>query len=119
MPDSGVDESQANVHNHHQGDMLAYDRTSDSGNFRIDNDHHNPCKTSFPHIQQEFNWDCGLVACRMILKWCGCDQSFSAMTQRCPTRSTWSIDLAYLLHGLGFSVFFKLTLGRYPKPSDF
>ena len=59
------------------------------------------CKASFPHIRQKYDWDCGLVCCQMCLKWINQPQAFSALTRRCPTQSTWSIDLAYLLHGYG------------------
>ncbi len=63
-----------------------------------------PSKSNFPHIQQKFNWDCGIISCQMCLRWCGRTESFDDLTKRCPTQSTWSIDLAYLLHDLGLKV---------------
>ncbi len=63
-----------------------------------------PSKSAFPHIQQKFNWDCGIISCQMCLRWCGRPESFDDLTKRCPTQSTWSIDLAYLLHELGLKV---------------
>ena len=39
-------------------------------------------------------------------------QTFAAITKRCPTKSTWSIDLAYLLHGFGIDAkYFTITWG--------
>jgi hypothetical protein len=58
-------------------------------------------KATFPHLRQKYDWDCGLVCCQMCLKWINQPQAFAALTRRCPTQSTWSIDLAYLLHGFG------------------
>ena len=36
-------------------------------------------------------------AWQMALKWVQRAQPFAAIARRCPTQSTWSIDLAYLL----------------------
>ena len=63
-----------------------------------------PSKDKFPHIQQQFNWDCGIVSCQMCLHWCGMVESFENLTRLCPTKSTWSIDLVYLLHKIGMKV---------------
>jgi hypothetical protein len=73
-----------------------------------------PSKSDFPHIQQKFNWDCGIISCQMCLRWCGRSESFDDLTRRCPTQSTWSIDLAYLLHELGLKVnsCFKSTISN-------
>ena len=39
-------------------------------------------------------------------------QTFAAITTRCSTKSTWSIDLAYLLHGYGLDTrYFTITWG--------
>lgn len=39
-------------------------------------------------------------------------QTFAAITARCPTKSTWSIDLAYLLHGYGVAAnYYTITWG--------
>jgi len=54
-------------------------------------------KREFPHLRQRYDWDCGLVCCQMALKWVQRAQPFAAIARRCPTQSTWSIDLAYLL----------------------
>jgi ABC-type bacteriocin/lantibiotic exporter with double-glycine peptidase domain len=67
-------------------------------------------KEMFPHIQQQFNWDCGIISCQMCLRWCGMYESFDQLTQRCPTKSTWSIDLAYLLHEIGMKVFVLISI---------
>jgi len=69
-------------------------------------------KTAFPHLRQRYDWDCGLVCCQMCLKWVNKAQSFAAITSRCTTQSTWSIDLAYLLHGYGIDArYFTITWG--------
>ncbi|EKX39016.1 hypothetical protein GUITHDRAFT_114894 [Guillardia theta CCMP2712] len=61
---------------------------------------------------QRYDWDCGLVCCQMCLKWVNRPQSFSALTRRCPTKSTWSIDLAFLLHGFGVKArYYTITWG--------
>jgi len=69
-------------------------------------------KSTFPHVRQRYDWDCGLVCCQMCLKWVDRAQSFAAITRRCPTQSTWSIDLAYLLNGYGITAhYFTVTWG--------
>lgn len=69
-------------------------------------------KSNFPHVRQRYDWDCGLVCCQMCLKWVDKAQTFAAITSRCTTQSTWSIDLAYLLHGYGIEArYFTITWG--------
>jgi len=69
-------------------------------------------KAAYPHVRQRYDWDCGLACCQMCLKWVNRTQTFSAITKRCRTQSTWSIDLAYLLHGYGITArYYTITWG--------
>lgn len=70
-----------------------------------------------PHINQLYNWDCGLACVLMVLQTIGitcCD--LDTLGQLCGTTSIWTVDLAYLLHN--FSVNFSyltVTLGANPN----
>ncbi|ONK62023.1 uncharacterized protein A4U43_C08F36000, partial [Asparagus officinalis] len=72
-----------------------------------------------PHVRQLFSWDCGVACVSMVLMTVGVgDFDIHQLAELCSTTSTWTVDLAYLLHK--FSVkfsFFTVTLGANPKYS--
>lgn len=69
-----------------------------------------------PHVQQLYNWDCGLACVSMVLRTLGIGHGdIHQLAELCCTRSIWTVDLAYLLHR--FSVkfsFLTVTLGANP-----
>ncbi|KAL4452684.1 hypothetical protein ABPG75_008346 [Micractinium tetrahymenae] len=66
-----------------------------------------------PHIQQAYNWDCGLACVLMVLRALDMRQHhFGTLLDMCPTRSIWTIDLAHLLAKCGAAVqMMTVTLG--------
>ncbi|KAL4421022.1 hypothetical protein ABPG77_008859 [Micractinium sp. CCAP 211/92] len=66
-----------------------------------------------PHIQQAYNWDCGLACVLMVLRALGMRQChFGMLLDLCPTRSIWTIDLAHLLAKCGAAVqMLTVTIG--------
>lgn len=73
-----------------------------------------------PHVQQTFNWDCGLACVLMVLRTLGSDYcgGVADLEKLCRTTSIWTVDLAYLLNR--FSVHFSfltVTLGANPQYS--
>lgn len=70
-----------------------------------------------PHVQQLFNWDCGLACVLMVLKTLGISHyDVHDLKKLCCTTSIWTVDLAYLLHKFSVSFsFFTVTLGVNPE----
>lgn len=70
-----------------------------------------------PHVNQIYNWDCGLACVLMVLQTIGIDNcNLQALVELCGTESIWTVDLAYLLQS--FSVmftYFTVTLGANPN----
>lgn len=70
-----------------------------------------------PHVNQLYNWDCGLACILMVLQTIGIDNcDLRALEKLCGTQSIWTVDLAYLLRS--FSVmftYFTVTLGANPN----
>ncbi|GMH36892.1 hypothetical protein BSKO_04765 [Bryopsis sp. KO-2023] len=70
-----------------------------------------------PHVNQKEKWDCGLACLMMVLKGKGvkdCDLDY--LKKLCPTKSIWTIDLAYLLRRFGVDLaYFTITVGTNPK----
>jgi Guanylylate cyclase len=74
-----------------------------------------------PHVQQDFNWDCGLACVLMVLRGLGAPERCNMDTMRhlCPEQSVWTVDLAHLLHRCGLAVTFcTLTLGANPDYAE-
>ncbi|KAL1526872.1 hypothetical protein AB1Y20_015563 [Prymnesium parvum] len=70
------------------------------------------------HVQQAFNWDCGLACTEMVLRALGvskADCSLEKLQKFVPSTSVWTIDLAYALAGFGIKFrFLTTTLGVDP-----
>lgn len=69
-----------------------------------------------PHVQQLFNWDCGLACVLMVLRAAAPRASAKLdlpdLRQWCSTTSIWTIDLAHLLRRFGVDVALTtITLG--------
>ncbi|XP_064110013.1 protein GUCD1-like isoform X1 [Macrobrachium nipponense] len=74
---------------------------------------------SIDHVQQRHNWDCGLACVMMILPPQARDLFSAKLYQICEEegfdRSTWSIDLAYLLQRFGIKHrYVTVTIGVDP-----
>lgn len=54
-------------------------------------------RTTLEHHQQLYNWDCGLVCCRMILQWLGKTSDIITKHSTVGTTSIWTMDLLVLL----------------------
>eukprot|EP00803_Ostreobium_quekettii_P005533 evm.model.scf_541.3 EVM.evm.TU.scf_541.3 scf_541:55491-57195(-) len=69
-----------------------------------------------PHVRQTQSWDCGLACVVMVLEAMGIKGvDLDTIKQLCPTQSTWTVDLAYLLHRFGLNVLFlTVTIGANP-----
>ncbi|KAK3138606.1 hypothetical protein QOZ80_5AG0371020 [Eleusine coracana subsp. coracana] len=73
-----------------------------------------------PHVQQAFNWDCGLACVLMVLRTLGNDYcgGIADLEKLCRTTSIWTVDLAYLLNKFSVSFsFLTVTLGANPQYS--
>ncbi|XP_054714945.1 protein GUCD1-like [Uloborus diversus] len=75
------------------------------------------------HVQQHLSWDCGISAVMMVLR----DEDRSFMKENLDAisreegfyKSTWTIDLAYLLHKFGVRhMYATVTLGVNPGYSQ-
>ncbi|KAL9253530.1 Guanylyl cyclase 1-like protein [Drosera capensis] len=70
-----------------------------------------------PHINQLFNWDCGLACVLMVLRATGvgnCD--LLSLVKLCSSKSIWTVDLAYILQKFSISfTYFTVTLGANPN----
>lgn len=70
-----------------------------------------------PHVNQLYNWDCGLACVLMVMQTIGVDNcDLRSLEKLCGTKSIWTVDLAYLLRS--FSVmftYFTVTLGANPN----
>ena len=73
------------------------------------------------HIRQQSNWDCGLTCLRMLIDYYKLDLSSSnhlIESYEC-NKSTWTIDLLYLLHQLGIhAALYTKTIGCSPIYED-
>ncbi|GAB4831857.1 Complement component 1 Q subcomponent-binding protein, mitochondrial [Ancistrocladus abbreviatus] len=75
------------------------------------------CFIEVPHINQLYNWDCGLACALMVLRTIGinnCD--LQDLAKLCSTKSVWTVDLAYILQKFSVSFsYFTVTLGANPN----
>lgn len=74
-------------------------------------------KTHVNHVQQCFDWDCGLACVAMVLCSVGVTRaSLPILHAMASSRSIWTIDLAVLLRHFGVDVsLFTTTLGVDPS----
>lgn len=64
-----------------------------------------------PHVQQSFNWDCGLACALMVLKSLGVScLDMASLRSLCNTTSTWTVDLAHLMRHFGLDVTLATTM---------
>lgn len=70
-----------------------------------------------PHVNQLYNWDCGLACVLMVLQTMGIRNcSLQSLENLCGTKSIWTVDLAYLLQRFSFVFsYFTVTLGANPN----
>ncbi|EPS58285.1 guanylyl cyclase, partial [Genlisea aurea] len=69
-----------------------------------------------PHINQQHSWDCGLACVLMVLRARGIRCNIEELVKHCPTKSIWTVDLAYLLQKFSISfMYFTVTLEANPK----
>ncbi|GAB2211135.1 hypothetical protein Droror1_Dr00016427 [Drosera rotundifolia] len=70
-----------------------------------------------PHINQLYNWDCGLACVLMVFRTTGvsnCD--LLSLVKLCSSTSIWTVDLAYILQKFSVSfTYFTVTLGANPN----
>ncbi|KAL0018589.1 hypothetical protein WJX77_002963 [Trebouxia sp. C0004] len=60
---------------------------------------------ALPHVQQSFNWDCGLACALMVLKSLGVSYlNMASLRSLCSTTSVWTVDLAHLMRHFGLDV---------------
>ncbi|KAK4769060.1 hypothetical protein SAY86_027210 [Trapa natans] len=73
-----------------------------------------------PHINQLSSWDCGLACALMVLRTMGIDNcNIDTLAELCPTKSIWTIDLAYLLKKFSVNFcYYTITVGANPNYSD-
>jgi len=62
------------------------------------------------HVQQQYNWDCGIACVAMILKACGQTPAWDDLIHSVGTESVWTIDLAILLHNRSIKFLFITKL---------
>eukprot|EP00300_Choanocystis_sp_HF-7_P004734 c1367_g1_i1.p1 GENE.c1367_g1_i1~~c1367_g1_i1.p1 ORF type:complete len:244 (-),score=28.41 c1367_g1_i1:40-771(-) len=59
------------------------------------------------HVRQRYKWDCGLACSEMVLRAAGHERcGVVDLLRVCGTQSTWTIDLAFLLHSFGLTIRF-------------
>lgn len=64
------------------------------------------------HFRQRCNWDCGIACLLMVLP----ELSWEEVVEACGTESTWTVDLAFVLHRYSASfVFVTKTIGCDPS----
>jgi hypothetical protein len=75
-------------------------------------------ETVAPHICQRYTWDCGLACVEMIIRALihADEHVHEVLTRVCPTKSVWTIDLAYALNRLGIQfIFYTVQLEADPS----